>query len=139
MTLGLAFAYSSAYLMFCRHLLKILSSSSPVLSHLNLRTGYIEVRMNALIGMVIQHCYVIMELYLKIAASEGNVTPAFNHMMCTSAAITVVEFKSRLKDPRETLMLMKRLHRSIEQIGRNDKVIGWAVNVMEIAASERRD
>jgi hypothetical protein len=123
--------------MFCRHLLKILTSSSPVLSHLSLSPGNIEVRMNSLIDMAIEHCYVIMELYLRIAASEGNVTPAFDRMMCASAAITVVEFKSRLKAPRDTLKLMKKVLRSVEQIGRNDKVIGWAVNVMEIAATER--
>lgn len=135
-TMGLKFAYSSAHLMFCRHLLKVLTNSSPVLSHLKLSSANIELRMNSLIDIVIQHSFVIMELYLTIAASEGNVTPAFNHMMCTSAAITVVEFKSRLKHAKEVLVLMKRLHRSIEHIGRNDKVIGWATNVMEIAAGE---
>jgi hypothetical protein len=70
-----------------------------------------------------------------MAASQGDVImPAFNHMMSTNAAITIIEFKTRLKDARETLVLMKKFHRSVEMIRNSDEVIGWAVRVLEAAA-----
>lgn len=134
-SLSLLFAYSCAQLILYRHLLKVLTGSLQV-SELPEK---IQARTDSLIELALYHSLKIMNLYLTIVASDVVVTPAFNSLMCTNAAVTVVEFKQRVKDARETSTLIRTLHSSIENIGRPNKAMGWAASVMDRVAMEARE
>ncbi|KAH8649605.1 hypothetical protein BGZ60DRAFT_421941 [Tricladium varicosporioides] len=134
-SLSLLFAYSCAQLILYRHLLKVLTGSLQVSEP----PERIQARTDSLIELAIYHSLKIMNLYLTIVASDVVVTPAFNSLMCTNAAVTVVEFKHRVKNARETSTLIKTLHSSIENIGRPIKAMGWAASVMDRVAMEARE
>ncbi|KAH8900738.1 hypothetical protein GQ53DRAFT_835658 [Thozetella sp. PMI_491] len=135
-SLGLAFAYSSAQLIHCRHTLKTLTDPTSDPSDLSLRMEEIETLTEDLVGLSLDHSFEIMEIYLKCATTDGMVRPAFASLMCSTAAITVVEFKEKLKSPSENFMLMEQLRSCSWGNRRTDGVVDWAANVIKTSVTE---
>lgn len=89
------------------------------------------------IAMAIKQSHEVMHIFLRmLVPSQNNITPAYNFLMCTNAAITLIEFPHHLESITETLALMENLSQCIQESGREDKVFEWAVNVMRMAAIE---
>lgn len=62
--------------------------------------------------------------------------PAYDFLMVTNAAITLIEFPRSLKSIRETLNTMERVHMVFKKSIRFDRVFEWALNVMRRIAVE---
>jgi hypothetical protein len=81
--------------------------------------------------IALNHSHDIMHLFLRMLEPlQNNITPAYNFLMCTNAAITIIEFPRQLENISETLGLMESLLQCIHHSGRVDRVFEWTVNVM---------
>jgi hypothetical protein len=131
-SLSLQFAYSCASLILSRHILRQLSTKSPTL-YSSLPVSFLQIETNT----ALKHSHDIMHLFLRMLEPlQNNITPAYNFLMCTNAAITIIEFPHKLVNIEESLALMENLFRRIQQSGREDKVFEWTLNVMRMAARD---
>lgn len=109
---ALQFAHSCANLVLYRHSLKVLTDPASVFYPRDVSLDDVQDQMKTLVSLALEQSCKIMNFYIKMASLDGNVAPAFTYLMCTNAAITVVEFKDNLNNPGEILKTMNDLHRS---------------------------
>jgi hypothetical protein len=90
---------------------------------------------------LVPHCHRILDCFLEMsqaqAAAELTYTlPAFVYLILSNAAITMTEFPDHLDDTYGTLDKLLQVQAVVEQSGKVDLVLKWAVDVMKRIAME---
>jgi hypothetical protein len=62
--------------------------------------------------------------------------PAFNYLMISNAAMTIIELPKYLDNVAVALAKLQQVNHVVKQSGKEDSVLEWAVNVMTRIASD---
>lgn len=135
---SLLFAYSCSHLIVARHLLKVITGATPsAFEEIGWTSSEVDSRIEIQTNRALAHSLKILHACRDIFRAHGNATPAYTYMMCTTAAITVMEFPERiasLGNTGETRDLIEDIQQCISDCGRKDVVFGWAANVMRASS-----